>query len=78
MRIQRDRNEQLFHRQTDSGKLIQRNRNILVDLLNRQNQEAKRTQQFGNYVVSKNNKEQKKFYRAEIKYPPFLRLFKHA
>ena len=35
-RIQRDRNEQLKHRQKDSQKLIQRNRNILVDLLNKQ------------------------------------------
>lgn len=34
-RIQRDRNEQLKHRQQDSQRLIQRNKNILNDLLNK-------------------------------------------
>ena len=43
MWIQWDRNEQLKHRGKDSDKLIQRNRNVLVDLLNKQNTEAKRT-----------------------------------
>lgn len=42
-RIQRDRNEQLKHRQQDSQRLIQRNKNILNDLLNKQNSETKRT-----------------------------------
>ena len=42
-RIQRDRNEQLKHRQQDSQRLIQRNKNILNDLLNKQTQETKRT-----------------------------------
>ena len=42
-RIQRDRNEQLKHRQQDSQRLIQRNKNILNDLLNKQNSEIKRT-----------------------------------
>lgn len=42
-RIQRDRNEQLKHRQQDSQRLIQRNKNILNDLLNKQNAETKRT-----------------------------------
>src|SRR3954464_12417919 len=42
-RIQRDRNEQLKHRQQDSQRLIQRNKNILNDLLNKQNQETKKT-----------------------------------
>lgn len=42
-RIQRDRNEQLKHRQQDSQRLIQRNKNILNDLLNKQSQETKRT-----------------------------------
>ena len=32
-RIQRDRNEQLKHRQMDSQRLIQRNKNLLLDLL---------------------------------------------
>ena len=34
-RIQRDRNEQLKHRQIDSQRLIQRNKNLLLDLLNK-------------------------------------------
>ncbi|CDW89445.1 ca2+-binding protein (ef-hand superfamily) [Stylonychia lemnae] len=42
-RIQRDRNEQLKHRQQDSQRLIQRNKNILNDLLNKQNSETKKT-----------------------------------
>ncbi len=42
-RIQRDRNEQLKHRQQDSQRLIQRNKNILNDLLNKQNNETKKT-----------------------------------
>lgn len=42
-RIQRDRNEQLKHRQQDSQRLIQRNKNILNDLLIKQNAETKRT-----------------------------------
>ena len=42
-RIQRDRNEQLKHRQQDSQRLIQRNKNILNDLFNKQSAETKRT-----------------------------------
>lgn len=42
-RIQRDRNEQLKHRQMDSQRLIQRNKNLLLDLLNKQNTETRRT-----------------------------------
>ncbi len=42
-RIQRDRNEQLKHRQQDSQRLIQRNKNILNDLLNKQSFETKKT-----------------------------------
>lgn len=42
-RIQRDRNEQLKHRQQDSQRLIQRNKIILNDTLAKQNTETKRT-----------------------------------
>ena len=35
-RIQRDKNEQLIHRKTDSKILIQRNKNILIDIIERQ------------------------------------------
>ena len=42
-RIQRDRNEQLKHRQQDSQRLIQRNKIILNDTLTKQNSETKKT-----------------------------------
>lgn len=42
-RIQRDRNEQLKQRQLDSQRLIQRNKNLLNDLLNKHSNEIKRT-----------------------------------
>lgn len=42
-RIQRDRNEQLRHRQIDSQRLIQRNKNLRNDLLVKQKAEATRT-----------------------------------
>lgn len=34
-RIQRDRDEQLAHRKQDSATLIQRNKNVLIDILQR-------------------------------------------
>jgi hypothetical protein len=42
-RIQRDRNEQLRHRQEDSQRLIQRNKIILNDTVAKQTLEAKKT-----------------------------------
>ena len=42
-RIQRDRNEQLKHRQQDSQRLIQRNKIILNDTLSKQTTETKKT-----------------------------------
>lgn len=50
-RIQRDRNEQLKHRQVDSQRLIQRNKNLLLDLLKKQNMEIRRTTQFLNFAL---------------------------
>ena len=41
-RIQRDRMEQLKHREVDSQKLAMRNRNIRNNIINKQNDEAKR------------------------------------
>ncbi len=41
-RIQRDRNEQLWQWQIDSEKLIQRNRNIMNDLIQKQQVETKK------------------------------------
>lgn len=76
-RIQRDRNEQLKHRQKDSQKLIQRNRNILVDLLNKQNTEARRTSQYVQYTLGSTESGPKKYYRAKIHYAPFVHKYKH-
>ncbi|OMJ74556.1 hypothetical protein SteCoe_26487 [Stentor coeruleus] len=44
-RIQRDRNEQIKHREMDSSRLIMRNRNIVNSLVIKQNAEAKKTLQ---------------------------------
>jgi len=38
-RIERDRREQMKHRQEDTQRLVQRNKNLLKDIMNRQNQE---------------------------------------
>ena len=38
-RIERDRREQMKHRQEDTQRLMQRNKNLLKDIMNRQNQE---------------------------------------
>lgn len=57
-RIQRDRNEQLKHRQIDSQRLIQRNKNILNDLINKQNQETKRTLEMLKKTLSNIRKDQ--------------------
>ncbi|CAI2360101.1 unnamed protein product [Moneuplotes crassus] len=50
-RIQRDRNEQLKHRQMDSQRLIQRNKNSFLDLLKKQNMEIRSTTQFLNFTL---------------------------
>ncbi len=42
-RIERDRLEQVKHRQTDSQRLIQRNKNLLQDILEKQATEQRRT-----------------------------------
>ena len=42
-RIERDRNEQIKHREVDSSRLIMRNRNIVNGLIIKQNTEAKKT-----------------------------------
>lgn len=50
-RIQRDRDEQLSHRQQDSRILIQRNRNMLQDLNQRHILEYKKTVEFCKYAL---------------------------
>lgn len=52
-RIQRDRDEQLIHRQTDSRVLIQRNKNVLADVIERQQVETKNTIIFLKYGLGK-------------------------
>lgn len=42
-RIQRDRNEQIQHREIDSNRLVMRNRNVINGLIIKQNNEAKKT-----------------------------------
>lgn len=49
-RIQRDRNEQLLHRQVDSKQLIQRNKNLIQGFMKRQVLESKKTKEFLNYL----------------------------
>lgn len=55
-RIQRDRNEQLLHRKSDSQILIQRNKNVLIDILKRHSIESKRTADFLKYALSSRSK----------------------
>lgn len=50
-RIQRDRDEQLSHRQQDSKILIQRNRNMLQDLKQRHVIEYKKTVEFLKFAL---------------------------
>ena len=52
-RIQRDRDEQLIHRQTDSRILIQRNKNMLADIVERQQIETKNTVNFLKFSLGK-------------------------
>lgn len=52
-RIQRDRDEQLRHRAQDSQKLVQRNRNVLQDIIQKQQLEAKKTLDFLKYSLGK-------------------------
>lgn len=51
-RIERDRREQTKHRQDDTQRLIQRNKNLLKDIFNRQIQEKRKTKQFLTWALS--------------------------
>jgi hypothetical protein len=51
-RIERDRREQMKHRQEDTQRLILRNKNLVTDIYNRQNQEKRKTKQFLTWVLS--------------------------
>ena len=52
-RVQRDRDEQVKHRHIDSVKLIQRNKNVLKDVVNKQGTERRRTKDFLRYALGK-------------------------
>ncbi len=56
-RIQRDRDEQLAHRKQDSQTLIQRNRNVLLDLLERHWVEHKRTSEFLKFALGNRSRD---------------------
>ena len=51
-RIERDRREQTKHRQEDTNRLLQRNKNLIRDINNRQNQEKRKTKQFLTWALS--------------------------
>lgn len=51
-RIERDRREQVKHRQFDTQRLIQRNKNLLKDIYNRQAHEKRKTKTFLNWALS--------------------------
>lgn len=55
-RIQRDRDEQMHHRRLDSATLIQRNKNVLLDILKRHGIESKRTSEFLKYALGNRDK----------------------
>ena len=65
-RIQRDRNEQLKHRQIDSQRLIQRNKNLLLDLLNKQNMETRRTNQFLRVALGTRSPNRQKLFKSKF------------
>ena len=65
-RIQRDRNEQLKHRQIDSQRLIQRNKNLLLDLLNKQNMETRRTNTFLNTALGARSPGSQKLFKSRF------------
>merc|ERR1712014_487236 len=58
-RIQRDRGEQIRHRQTDSQRLIQRNKNLKVDLAKKQHLEFQRAEAAIKSILSQPDHAQK-------------------
>lgn len=50
-RIERDRREQMKHRQDDTQRLVQRNKNLLKDIYSRQAQEKRKTKEFLNWAL---------------------------
>jgi hypothetical protein len=50
----------------DSQRLIQRNKNLLLDLLNKQNTETRRTNQFLRFALGVRSPERKNYYRSKL------------
>ena len=50
----------------DSQRLIQRNKNLLIDLLNKQNMERRRTDQFLHYALGARSPGKTKYYRSKL------------
>ena len=51
-RIERDRREQVKHRQFDTQKMIKRNKNLITSIYDRQLQEKRKTRQFLQWALS--------------------------
>ena len=66
-RIQRDREEQVKHRQQDSQRLIQRNKNLLQDILEKQATEQRRTFTFLRYALGKREEKSVEQIQADMK-----------
>lgn len=66
-RIQRDREEQVKHRQKDSTRLIQRNKNLLNDILEKQATEQRRTENFLKYALGKREEKTEDQIKKDIK-----------
>ena len=72
-RIQRDREEQMKHRAEDSKRLMQRNANLLKDMLNKQTQEQRKTEQFLKFALGKREVKTEEEIKQQIrdsKYSP--------
>ena len=66
-RIQRDREEQVKHRQIDSQRLIQRNKNLLQDILEKQAMEQRRTLQFLKFALGKREEKTEDQLKKDLK-----------
>ena len=54
------------HRQIDSQRLIQRNKNLLLDLLNKQNVETRRTGSFLRFALGVRSPEKKNYFKSKF------------
>ena len=66
-RIQRDRDEQMNHRQIDSKRLIQRNNNLLKDMVQKQVSEQRKTEQFLKFALGKRDGKTEEGIKAQMR-----------